>query len=431
MHYLLVSFSHHNSTLEIREKLALNSEPELHTYLSQMLNHPDINEAIIVSTCNRLEVLCSVKNVSNATEYIFALLSASSKISINELEGRADVFEDQGAMHHLFNVASSLDSMVVGETQIVGQLKDAYKFSAENEFCSQKLSRAMQYAFKCAAEVRNASSISSKPVSIASVAVAKAKKELENIEEAKALIIGAGEMSRLCAKHLSSAGCKCVVMNRTISKAQEIADECGSLVSVRDYNELDEAINEYDLVFTATGAPHAIISEDVIEDVPFVRHWFDMAIPRDIEDCDFHGLHIHRIDDLKNIVSENIALREDEAKLCYSIVGRYTIEFFEWLQSLSVEPFIKGIYEKAMMCARDETERVIEKGFIPKDYEAQALKMNEQVLKRFLHDMSQRMRQMSMNVESDSLMESMKYLFDHNEDKVKTENNMNNKQGNK
>ena len=419
MHYLLVSFSHHNSTLEIREKLALNADTEVKVCLEKMISHPAINEALIVSTCNRLEVLTSVKNVSEATEYIFFLLSANSKISIDELEGRADVFEDHGAMHHLFNVAASLDSLVVGETQISGQLKEAYRFSYDNKFCAQKLSRAMHFAFKCAAEVRNASSISSKPVSIASVAVAKAKAEISSIEDKKALIIGAGEMSRLCAKHLSSAGCECVIINRTLSKAQEIADECGELVSVREYRELKDVVNEFDLIFTATGATSSIITPDIVKASSSDRHWFDMAIPRDIDDCEMSGLHIHRIDDLKNIVSENLALREDEAKLCYSIIGRYTIEFFEWLQSLSVEPFIKGIYEKAMLCAKDETGRVMEKGFIPKEYEEQALKMNEQVLKRFLHDMSQRMRKMSMNVESDTLIESMKYLFDHDDDAVK------------
>ena len=419
MHYLLVSFSHHNSTLEIREKLALNADDEVKVCLERMISHPAINEALIISTCNRLEVLASVKNVMDATEYIFTLLSANSTLTIDELEGRADVFEDQGAMHHLFNVAASLDSMVVGETQIAGQLKDAYRFSYDNGFCSQKLSRAMHYAFKCAAEVRNATSISSKPVSIASVAVAKAKKQFSTLEEKRALIIGAGEMSRLCAKHLSSAGCQCVIMNRTLSKAQEIADECGDLVTVRDFDELKDAVNEYDLLFTSTGAEHSIITNDMIKPSLHDRHWFDMAIPRDIDDCDMLGLHIHRIDDLQNIVSENLALREDEAKLCYTIVGRYTIEFFEWLQSLSVEPFIKGIYGKAMQCAQDETERVIKKGFIPKEYEEQALKMNEQVLKRFLHDMSKRMRKMSMNVESDTLIESMKYLFDHDDDLVK------------
>lgn len=419
MHYLLISFSHHNSTLEIREKLALNADDEAKICLEKMTVHPAINEALVLSTCNRLEVLASAKSVSEATEYIFQLLSKNSKISIEELEGRADVFEDHGAMHHLFNVAASLDSLVVGETQIAGQLKDAYRFSYDNGFCAQKLSRAMHYAFKCAAEVRNATSISSKPVSIASVAVAKAKAEVSEIEDKRALIIGAGEMSRLCAKHLSSAGCECVLMNRTLAKAEEIADECGELVSVRDYSELKDAINEFDLVFTATGAPGSIITRDMVKPSLFDRHWFDMAIPRDIDDCDMLGLHIHRIDDLKNIVNENLALREDEAKLCYSIVGRYTIEFFEWLQSLSVEPFIKGIYEKAMQCAKAETGRVMDKGFIPKEYEEQALKMNEQVLKRFLHDMSQRMRKMSMNVESDTLIESMKYLFDHDDDTVK------------
>ena len=420
MHYLLISFSHHNSTLEVREKLALNIDKELNLCLSRMLEHPSINEAMIVSTCNRLEVLSSVKNVLETTEYIFSLLSKNADISADELEGRADVFEDQGAMHHLFNVAASLDSMVVGETQIVGQLRDAFKYAQDNNFCGLKISRAMTYAFKCAAEVRNSSSISSKPVSIASVAVSKAKAQFESIEGKRALIIGAGEMSRLCAKHLASAGCRCVIMNRTLSKAQEIADECGDLVSVKYYTDLEKVLNDYDFIFTATGAPETIIKSDMVKACSFERHWFDMAIPRDIDDSDISGLHIHRIDDLKDIVSENLALREEEAKLCYAIVGKYTSEFFEWLQSLSIEPFIKDMYSKAMECASVETKRVVSKGYIPVEYEKQALKMNEQVLKRFLHDVTKRIREASHDTESDILIEAMKYLCEYDEEIITT-----------
>lgn len=415
MHYLLISFSHHNSTIEIREKLALNSDAELNLCLSEILKHPSIDECMIVSTCNRLEVLSCTENVLEATEHIFSLLSKNAGVEINELEGRADVYEDQGAMHHLFNVASSLDSLVVGETQIVGQLRDAFRFSSLNNFSGQRISRAMHYAFKCAAEVRNTSSISANPVSIASVAVSKAKAQFSTIKDKTALIIGAGEMSRLCAKHLTSAGCRCIVMNRTLSKAKEISDECGDLVCVQEYERLKDELNEYDFIFTATGAPGTIIKSNMVKPTSFERHWFDMAIPRDIDDTKISGLHIHRIDDLKDIVNENKALREEEAKLCYSIVGRYTIEFFEWVQSLSIEPFIKGLYKKAMSCAKEETQRVIDKGFIPKEYEKQALKMNEQVMKRFLHDATKRMRLASHDSGSDELIESMKYIFENSD----------------
>jgi len=415
MHYLLISFSHHNTTLEIREKLALNDDASLKGCLQKITEHPYVNESTILSTCNRLEVLCSVQNVLEVTEFVFGVLGDYANISVQELEGRADVFEDQGAMHHLFNVASSLDSMVVGETQIVGQIKDAHKFASEHGFCDQKIARAMQYAFKCAAEVRNSSSISSKPVSIASVAVTKVKSQYPNLEDKTALIIGAGEMSRLCAQHLTSAGCKCVVMNRTIEKAEQIAQECGENVSVTAFEYLAESVNEYDFIFTATGADDSIITEDMVKPRSFERHWFDMAIPRDIDESDMPGLHIYRIDDLKDIVSENLALREEEAKLCYSIIGKYTQEFFQWLQVLSIEPVIKAIYTKADSCAKEETARVIEKGFIPKEYEEQALKMSEQVLKRFLHDVTKRMRKASTDLDADTLMNAIEYIYEHKE----------------
>ena len=409
MHYLTISFTHKNSTLEIREKLAF-PEHDKGACLAKITEHGAVNEAILISTCNRMEIFCSCSSVIDATEHLFTLLSERSRISLEELEGRADIFEDQGAIHHLFSVASSLDSMVVGETQIAGQLKDAYRFAKQHGYCGQKITRAVHRAFKCAAEVREATDISSRPVSVASVAVDKAKQQFPELERARALVIGAGEMSVIITKHLLANRADVTLVNRTRSKAEAIAKETGCKVA--DYRDLERLINECQLLFTSTGALDPIITEEMVRPCGFERYWFDIAVPRDIDHFDFDGITCYQVDDLKSIINENIMLREDEAKAAYVIVGRYTMAFFEWLKTLSVEPMIKEIYRRAFEAASRETERVIARGFIPSAYEEQLRKANEQALKRFLHDMTAKMRDVSGETKSDIAIESLKFLLD-------------------
>lgn len=410
MHYLIISFSHKNSTLSIREKLAFVDNEKLISGMGELGRSPHISESMILNTCNRIEIFCSCNDTEAAAEAIFALLVKRSGLSYQELHERADIFDDEGCIHHLFSVASSLDSMVVGETQIAGQLKDAFKLSQDNGFSAQKISRALSYAFKCAADVRNATNISSKPVSVASVAVSKVKEQAGELTGKKALVIGSGEMSVITCKHLSAQGADVTIMNRTLEKAVEIANECN--IRVRPFDELDDAVNEHELLFTSTGSIQPIITEAMIRACPFERFWFDMAVPRDIE-CDgsVFGIHLYYVDDLKEIVNENIALREDEAKTSYVIVRRHVIAFFEWLKTLSIEPLIKSIYLHAQKAASEEAARVIENGYIPKEYEYAVHKATQQALKRFLHPIAERMRDGSDSMRVDTLIESMGFLM--------------------
>ncbi len=413
MHYLTISFTHKNSTLEIREKLSFNGDDELIKCLKDIQSHEMINESFLVSTCNRIEIVLSCKDIIDATKHSINALAKHSAISYSELEKRADVFDDQGAIHHLFSVASSLDSMVVGETQIAGQLKDAYRFALDNGFCSQKLERAVHYAFKCAAEVRNVTDISSGATSVASVAVAKAHEVIGSLSGKKALVIGAGDMSVISAKTLQRHDAEITIMNRTRAKAEEIALTCKA--RVRNYDEIFHAINEYDLIFTSTGSLEPIITEAMVSDCSFERYWFDMAVPRDIDVKKRSDLHIYVVDDLKTIVDENLSLREDEARAAFSIVGRHTMNFFDALKSLSIEPLIKELYIRAFEAAKAETARVIDKKFIPKEYEKNLQKACEQSIKRLLHDMSKQMRLSVNESKSDAAVESLKNII-HKED---------------
>ena len=415
MHYLTISFSHKNSTLEIREKLSYPSDRHLSGCLSKLTRSDVINESLLISTCNRMEVFCSCSDVTLATEHIFSMLHERSNIDKEELKNRADIFDDSTSIHHLFSVAASLDSMVIGETQIAGQLKDAFRFSHDKGFSDKKIARAMRHAFQAAAKVRNMTDISSKPVSIASVAVSQLKALEDDLNGKKALVIGIGEMSEISAKHLLSNGADVYIMNRTKDKAESLAQDCGA--KVIEYEKLSDAINDFEIVFTATSAPQPIITDEIIKACDFDRYWFDMALPRDIENQKDNRINLFQIDDLKNIVSQNIGLREESARAAHGIIGRDVVEFFELLSSQDIEPIIKEIYQKAFTAANEETSRVISKGFIPKEYEQEAKKMCEQTLKRFLHDMTSSMRNTSSK--PSEITTNMQNIFSKSIDKEK------------
>ena len=408
MHYLNISFTHKNSTIEIREKLSYPSEKSLHGCLTKLNAHDSVNEALLISTCNRMEVFCSCSDIAQATQYIFETLTKRAGIGIEELEGRADVFDDSSAIHHLFSVASSLDSMVIGETQIAGQLKDAFRFSFDNKYCGPKLARAMKNAFKCAAKVRNATDISSKPVSMASVAVSKLKSLEDDIKGKKALVIGVGEMSEITAKHLVTAGADVYIMNRTIHKAGILAEACGT--KVMPYEKLADVVNEFEILFTATSANEPIITDEIIKPCDFDRYWFDLALPRDINYTKGNRINLYVIDDLKIIIDENLEQREEAAKMAHGVIGRSVVEFFEWLNTLDIEPLIKEIYGKAQVAANEESQRAINAGYIPKKYEAEAKKMCEQTLKRFLHDVTAQMRESSQEPNASAIANAFSNL---------------------
>jgi len=413
MHYLNVSFSHKNSTLEIREKLSYPDDYHKTGCLTKLNKAEEISETILISTCNRMEVFCACSDIEMATKHIFDMLTARAGISREELQGRADIFDDSSAIHHLFSVASSLDSMVIGETQIAGQLKDAFRYSHDNGFCGQKIARVMKHAFKCAAKVRNATDISSKPVSIASVAVNKLKSVLDDVKGKKALVIGIGDMSEITAKHLVSAGADVYIMNRTDYKAEALAKECKA--KVIDMSELPNAVNEFPILFTATSSPIPIITDEIIKSCDFDRYWFDMALPRDINYHKGERINLYTIDDLKTIADDNKTLREEASRKAHGIIGRSIVEFFEWLDTLDIEPMIKDIYTKAFEAAKIESDRVIKNGYIPKEYEAQVNKMAQQVMKRFLHDMTSKMREVSEESQSGMLSGALQYLIKKDE----------------
>lgn len=401
----------------MREKLSFNSDEDKERFIKQILENEPTKEVVLLSTCNRVEIITRSSNVKQSARNIIEKLATYSGLDFELLYDRADIYDNDGAVHHLFSVASALDSLVIGETQIVGQLKDAFRFSQAKGYCSSNITRVMHYAFKCAAQVRNATSLGTGSVSVASTAVAKAKDIIGNTKGVKALVIGAGEMSELTVKHLISSGFDVTIISRDMKKAQNLATTFEVHVNVEPYSELSNLLAKTPVMITATSAPYPIITKDNAPSSNINRYWFDIAVPRDIdENISLNNLEIFSVDDLQDIVNENMSLRAEQAKTAYGIVSRMSLEFFEWLKSLEIEPIVKNLYVKGNDIIDKKVKNAIKKGYISASDEENIRKLCQTVITEYLHQPSKQLKDISKNMECDLVVGTVQNMFGFNND---------------
>lgn len=418
MSYQVVSFNHKNCEQIAREKLAFATDDEKRAMLSKLTGFDFIQEVYIVSTCNRMEIVVSTKDAFSSYHAVLGLLSLKSGLSFYELKGMDGRYDEAEAISHIFSVVSSLESIVIGESQITGQVKDAFRFSFQNGTAGRELNRVISYAVKCAAEVRNVTNISKHPISIASVAVTQAHQIYgANISGMTGVIVGAGEMGIIAAKNLLRLDCDVLLLGRDKDKIEAIAKGLGDNVRFDTMDNFHKYLNRYRLLFSATSSKETVIKPSMIENRDLDRVWFDMAIPRDIEEMKLEKLQLFRIDDLKAISKENYALKEEQATRAVDIVEKYKDEFYKWLRKLSIEPVIKEMRLQAKSAINKELERAIKKKFVPREYRENIEKMAEQMFNRFLHDATQNLRQCSSESSSTKRVDAIKDIF-----KISTEN---------
>ncbi len=412
MYYQILSFNHNNCEQAFREQMAFADEEEKSTFLNELVEFKFIHEAFVVSTCNRVEIMVATSDNFSSYHTILGLLSKKSGIDFYKLKSSGRKYDDEDAIVHIFSVVSSLDSLVIGESQITGQVREAFRFSYENGTAGPKLNRVVSQAVKCAAEVRNQTSISSRPLSIASVAVAQAHKIYgDNITGMRGIVIGAGEMGIIATKNLLRLGCDVLLLGRDIEKTEKIAEELGENVKAASVENLPRYLNRYRLLFSATSSKKPIIEPWMIENANLERVWFDMAIPRDIGDMGLENLKLFRIDDLKNISSENYALKQEQAIKAKEIVLKYKDEYYAWIKVLSIEPIIKEMRLQVQNAIEKELNRAIKKRFVPKEFESNIKKMSEQMFNRFLHDATQNLRQSSAQTNGSNKVDAIREIF--------------------
>lgn len=409
--YYCISFTHKNTDISTREKLSFSNEDKKREFLRLIHSNNKILESLVLSTCNRVEIFLFLGDSEGINEYILNALCLLCNVNKDDLSSKADFYEDSGAIHHLFSVASSLDSLVIGETQIAGQLKDAYKFSLQEQRCGVNITRVVHYAFKCAANVRNQTEISKNPISVASVAVSKAK-ELINLEGKTAVVVGAGEMSELACKHLLNAKAKVLLLNRDLEKAKKLCEELGENAKFESIANLKEVLNSYEVFFSATNAPHAIVIDELLEEREYTRYFFDIAVPRDIDVKSNDKIIVYAVDDLEEVVRKNLTLREHQAQIAYSIVGNMTNEFFKHLSKLATLPLVKQLRLQANEIAQIQLQKAIKKGYLKNSNHEEAKKLINQVLNAFLHHPSVNLKKLSGTIQNDAVINSMRYVFD-------------------
>jgi glutamyl-tRNA reductase len=394
--YRIISFNYKNSDVETRGKLSV------------LVNHYDefkkYGEVIIVATCNRIE-LATFSSVKNPF-----------LVKIEQLTGvdprKAFIYEGIDAIIHIFKVLSSIDSMVVGETQITGQYKEAFMSAYEEGAVKKNLSRVMHHGFKCAKRVRNETNLSSNPVSVASIAVKKAKEVLGDLGGYSAVVVGAGDTSRIICKHLEKAGVNIILVNRTYENAAELKEEIEHVnVDIHSIDKLPKFINNYRLLFTATSSKEPIIKNDMIEDKEFQRYWFDLAIPQDICNIQNENINVFRVDDLKDISDENIKQREQELQKANKIIEEEIQNYLKFIKESEITPTIKMLRKKAEIICKDVIQNAIKKHFIKKEDEKEVEKIVYTAFKRFLHNPTLTLKENANEPQIDVLLSSIKKLF--------------------
>ncbi|WP_297962330.1 glutamyl-tRNA reductase [uncultured Campylobacter sp.] len=481
MAYMSVSFTHKNTDITVREKLSFSNDVRKKEILRLLASNSAIEECLVLSTCNRVEIFTVVSDFDEAQKFVLLVLSRVSGVSYDELAERADIYEDYGAIHHLFAVAASLDSLVVGETQIVGQLKDAYKFAMQNARAGAQIARAIDEALKCAARIRNQTEISKNPISVSSVAVAMAKDRLGSLQGADAVVVGAGEMSELACKHLLANGANITILNRNLAGARRLAasllgensldakncaDEnpgagnnsdglnsgnvtnfagenpkddknstaCAnsaaqaqSRIKIDSLDNLKKYLNVNSLFFSATGSQEPIITDSLLEPKSFKRYFFDIAVPRDVELSQSEDVEVYSVDDLEEIVKKNLLLREEQAQIAYSIVAKCTNEFFKWLRAAASTPIIKALRQSAKQVAELELAKALKKGYLKHSDAEEARKLIHQVFKAFLHAPTVNLKNLGEADDADGTVNALVEIFELQENYEKFLNQENEK----
>ncbi len=348
MHIFAVGLNYKTSPVEIREKFAVDNE-KYEEFTKSLLNIPSIYEICILSTCNRVEFYGITDNIEEFEQAIIEKLSDISKIPAKNLKKYLFFYYDKNAIKHIFKVSSSLDSMVIGEPQIVCQFKESFFKSKDLKAVRHIMTRLFDKALNVSKKIRTSTQISKRAVSISYAAIELAKKIFGDLSDKNVLLIGAGEMAELAAKHLQSIGVKHIfVTNRTFEKALELADRfSGTAIK---FDKFHEFLPEADIVITSTGAKQPIITKKDLEKVLDKRQGnpifiFDISVPRNVsEDVnDLENVYLYNIDDLKEVVNQNLENRKLEAIRAELIIDEEVEKFEKWLAQQKLSPTIAKV----------------------------------------------------------------------------------------
>jgi len=417
MPFIIVGINHRTAPVELREKVVF-AEPELPAALSELQQLPQVRESLIVSTCNRTELYCYTEgDAPSATgSAVTNWLAHWHEVNASDIHECVYLHIDGHAIRHAFAVASGMDSMMLGEAQILGQMKDAYRLAQHTASAGSYLHRLFQAAFSAAKRVRTETRIGASAISVASAAVSMARTVFEKLEERTALLVGAGDTIALAARHLHANGVRrMIVCNRTLDRAQRLADEFnGYAVSL---DRLETHLPEADIVISSTASPVPLITYEAVKRALKVRRhkpmfMVDIAVPRDIDPdvSKLSDVYLFTIDHLQSVVSENLAARQQAAVSAEQLLIEEVQQFEQHLRTLDAVPTIRKLRDDAEAVKTqtiEQAQRMLNNGR-PAD-EVLAF-LADTLTHRLIHAPSQRLREAGEQGESE-LIRAAQELF--------------------
>jgi len=362
MNILVVGLSHKTAPVAIRERVAF-APTAMEKPLHEMRALPAINEAVIVSTCNRVELYATSNDPDAGIHQLKQFFAGYHGLSLEELESHIYDYQGIDAIRHVFRVASSLDSMVIGEPQILGQIKTSYGYAVDFKTVGLILNRFLHKAFSVAKRVRTETNIAGNAVSVSFAAVELARKIFGTLEGKTVLLIGAGEMCELAARHFLNNGASSIlVTNRTLARAEKLAEEFGG--RALPFEEFTEHLHQVDIVLTSTGAPNFILSESKVQEVIRKRKnkpmfFIDIAVPRDIDPKvnKIDNVYLYDVDDLQGVIQANLKERQKEARKAEQLIEQEILQFHGWISSLEVKPTIVQLRRRLQEIQQGELEK--------------------------------------------------------------------------
>jgi len=408
-----IGLNHTTAPVSIRERLTFGPDIVV-AALRSLREQPGVSEAVILSTCNRTEIYCCVRE--EAGELVRDWMAEFHGLVVNDISAYLYQHSEDEAVTHLLSVASGLDSLVLGEPQILGQVKAAFQTANDAGHTGKTLNRLFQHAFSTAKQVRTDTAIGDSPVSVAFAAVSLARQIFADISQQTALLVGAGETIELAARHLHQHGVgRIIVANRTVSRARELAEEFdGYAIGL---TELSAHLAEADIVIASTASPLPVLGKGTVERALKQRRhrpmfMVDIAVPRDIEPevGELRDIYLYTVDDLEEVIQENLQSRQDAAQQAREIIEFQVSEFRAWLGSLDAVDLIQN-YRAHAHGIRDEvlarSQRMLEAGKPPQEvleYMAKTL------TNKLLHTPSTQLR-MAGSSGQQELLEAANALF--------------------
>jgi glutamyl-tRNA reductase len=392
MNLVLLGLNHKTAAVDLRERVG-GLLADLNAAYQELKPRPGLLELILYTTCNRVESLCATGEPDAAIGQLRAFFASRGDIAPGDLEACLYVHRDREAVLHLFRVASSLDSLVVGEPQVLGQIKEAYRQATRNRATGPILNRLLHKTFSVAKRVRRETGIGDHAVSISYAAVTLGRKIFGSLAGKSAVLVGAGEMAELALEHLKSDGVgKIIVANRTLERGLQLAQRFGG--EAVSLEELPDQLMHADIIISSTGSPQYLLTREQVKGVMRRRKhrplfFIDIAVPRDLDPAinDLDNVYLYNIDDLKEVVESNWQRRHQEAAKAERLVAAETLKFLNWLETLAVYPTIISLKEKANRICEAELEKTLKQLGPLTAEQRQALEvLTHSISQKLLHD---------------------------------------------